>query len=162
MHEDITVRPFPVEPYGEIGGRHVADCEPQTSTSAGGHRRIEGVLRHLARSVGDLEEWWQDAQPSLAGDLDPEARRRVLRHARATLGTLPLILESFERALTDIAAANAVADADDDFRGLLDQAVRWNFAWTFRQEQEAAALRHPLDDPKGFLGHFKRGLRAEV
>jgi len=90
MHEDTTVRPFPVKPYGEIGGRHVADCEPQTSASAGGHRRLEGVLRHLARSVGDLEEWWEDAQPSLAGDLDPDARRRVLRHARATLGTLPV------------------------------------------------------------------------
>lgn len=158
MSQDTMDRPFPVPPYGEIGGTHVADLVPQTSASAGGRRRLQGSLRRLSRHVAALEQWWQEAETSLAGDLDPEERRRLLREARGQLALFPFILEGLDTTLTTLASVDAVAASDDELRGLFDEAVRWNFGWAFHQEEAAARAAHPLDDPDRFLADLERRL----
>lgn len=65
--------------------------------------------------------------------------------------TVPLILESFERALTDIGAADALANASasDEGRRLVDEAARWDLAWAFhrRRRQQPAAIPTTIRRP---------------
>ncbi len=129
--------------------------------SHGGLRRLGGVVKRLDRDAVELAAWWAETRPVLEGDLEPGERRRHLRHARILARMLSVALEGLAETMTHMAACDAMAAADEELATLIDRAMCWDFTSAYRQEDDAADVCDPLDDPEGFRVELRRRLEAD-
>lgn len=151
--------PFPVPPMA-TGGRSPADWMPPTSSSLSRLEKFDKMVRRFSERAPTLAEWWTTAQPRLVGDLSGAERRSILRNGRAVAKALSSHLQIFvEQLLEQTGAVDAIAE-DAELAALVERAQRWNAIWELQQEQAAAAVFDPLENPQGYRVELEGRLRA--